>query len=258
MDCGISEGMSSRGRFATAADFTSVARTHMYAYAAKVWDLCIVQGPFSVAPCQTLANIPIRDVFVAVRQAAANGAAAAEAASPGLQYSRMLKQEQDAAFQQSLDQDRAKEAAAAKAAAVRSTYRRRSLVKPASSERLNCSPNGARTRFTRLVRATHYLALARDPAQSHRLCLPPPRRLRSLPRSLPVCWWVRRPLCLTHRHAHRLSHCVSHTAFLTVSPAVSHTPPSNSPHDPMILRVDLVGSHGSWKRPCLQTAHMTI
>jgi hypothetical protein len=31
---------------------TSVARTHMYTYAAKVWDLSIVQGPFSVAPCQ--------------------------------------------------------------------------------------------------------------------------------------------------------------------------------------------------------------
>jgi hypothetical protein len=26
--------------------------------------------------------------------------------------------------------------------------------------------------------------------------------------------------------------------------------PSNSPHGPMILRVDLVGSHGRWKRPC--------
>jgi hypothetical protein len=34
--------------------------------------------------------------------------------------------------------------------------------------------------------------------------------------------------------------------------------PSNSPHDHMILRVDLVGSHGRWKRTCLQTAHMTI
>jgi hypothetical protein len=34
--------------------------------------------------------------------------------------------------------------------------------------------------------------------------------------------------------------------------------PSNSPHDHMILRVDLVGSHGRWKGPCLQTAHMTI
>ena len=31
--------------------------------------------------------------------------------------------------------------------------------------------------------------------------------------------------------------------------------PSNSPHDPMILRVDLVGSHGRWRRPCLQTTH---
>jgi hypothetical protein len=34
---------------------TIVARTHMYTYDAKVWDLSIVQGPFSVAPCQTVA-----------------------------------------------------------------------------------------------------------------------------------------------------------------------------------------------------------
>jgi hypothetical protein len=35
--------------------------------------------------------------------------------------------------------------------------------------------------------------------------------------------------------------------------------PSNSPHDHMILRVGLVGSHGRrWKRPCLQTAHMAM
>ena len=34
--------------------------------------------------------------------------------------------------------------------------------------------------------------------------------------------------------------------------------PSNSPHGHMILRVDLVGSHGRWKRPCLHTAHMAI
>jgi hypothetical protein len=31
----------------------TVARTHMYTYAAKVWDMSIVQGPVSVAPCQT-------------------------------------------------------------------------------------------------------------------------------------------------------------------------------------------------------------
>jgi hypothetical protein len=31
-----------------------VARTEGYTHAAKVWDLSIVQGPFSVAPCQTL------------------------------------------------------------------------------------------------------------------------------------------------------------------------------------------------------------
>jgi hypothetical protein len=29
--------------------------------------------------------------------------------------------------------------------------------------------------------------------------------------------------------------------------------PSNHPHDRMMLRVDLVDSHGRWKRPCLQT-----
>jgi hypothetical protein len=34
--------------------------------------------------------------------------------------------------------------------------------------------------------------------------------------------------------------------------------PSNSPHGHMILREDLVGSHGRWNRPCLQTAHMAI
>jgi hypothetical protein len=32
---------------------TVVARTHMYTYAARVWRLSIVQGPFSVAPCRT-------------------------------------------------------------------------------------------------------------------------------------------------------------------------------------------------------------
>ena len=31
-----------------------VARTEGYTYAAKVWALCLVQAPFSVAPCQTL------------------------------------------------------------------------------------------------------------------------------------------------------------------------------------------------------------
>ena len=33
---------------------------------------------------------------------------------------------------------------------------------------------------------------------------------------------------------------------------------SHSPHDHMILRVGLGGSHWRWKRPCIQTAHMTI
>jgi hypothetical protein len=30
----------------------------MYTYAAKVWALSIVQGPFSVAPCQTYVGVP--------------------------------------------------------------------------------------------------------------------------------------------------------------------------------------------------------
>jgi hypothetical protein len=34
---------------------TVVARTEGYTYAAKIWDFSIVQGPFSVAPCQTVA-----------------------------------------------------------------------------------------------------------------------------------------------------------------------------------------------------------
>jgi hypothetical protein len=34
--------------------YTVVARTQGYTYAAQVWDLSIVQGPFSVAPYQTL------------------------------------------------------------------------------------------------------------------------------------------------------------------------------------------------------------
>jgi hypothetical protein len=48
--------MSSRGRFATPADFryVNVARTEGYTYDANVWDVSLVQGPFSVAPCQTL------------------------------------------------------------------------------------------------------------------------------------------------------------------------------------------------------------
>jgi hypothetical protein len=39
-----------------------VARTHMYTYAAKVWDLFLVQGPFSVAP---VPNPTIRNFFIA-------------------------------------------------------------------------------------------------------------------------------------------------------------------------------------------------
>ena len=34
----------------------TVARTHMNTYDAKVWALCIVQGPFAVAPCPPLTS----------------------------------------------------------------------------------------------------------------------------------------------------------------------------------------------------------
>jgi hypothetical protein len=39
--------------------YTIVARTHMYTYDASVWDSSLVQGLFSVAPCQTL-SVTIR------------------------------------------------------------------------------------------------------------------------------------------------------------------------------------------------------
>jgi hypothetical protein len=59
-------GDRSLGRFATPADFPIVARTHMYTYAAKVWDLYIVLWPFSVAACRTL-HRSIRNFFVAIK-----------------------------------------------------------------------------------------------------------------------------------------------------------------------------------------------
>jgi hypothetical protein len=44
-----------------------VARTGRYTHAAKVWDLSIVKGPFSVAPCQTLGLMfTIRNLCIAV------------------------------------------------------------------------------------------------------------------------------------------------------------------------------------------------
>ena len=41
-------------RFPSPGLFPVHVHVHMYTYAAQVWDLSIVQGPFSVAPCQTL------------------------------------------------------------------------------------------------------------------------------------------------------------------------------------------------------------
>jgi hypothetical protein len=52
-------------RFPPISLYTIAARTHMNTYAAKVWDSSILQGPFSVAPCQTLSSI--RNFCIAVR-----------------------------------------------------------------------------------------------------------------------------------------------------------------------------------------------
>jgi hypothetical protein len=42
---------------------TMVPRTGGYTYDVGVWDWSIVHGPFSVAPCQTLAFVTIRNIF---------------------------------------------------------------------------------------------------------------------------------------------------------------------------------------------------
>ena len=52
---------------------TSVSRTEGYTHAASVWDLCIVQGPFSVAPCQNI-SVTIRNFLIAVRRTTGLGA----------------------------------------------------------------------------------------------------------------------------------------------------------------------------------------
>jgi hypothetical protein len=46
-----------------------LARTEGYTYDANVWDLSIVHGPFSVAPCQTFTNGTIRNFSIAVCRA---------------------------------------------------------------------------------------------------------------------------------------------------------------------------------------------
>jgi hypothetical protein len=46
---------------------TIVARTHMYTHAANVWGLSLVQGPFSVSPCQTLLHKTVRALRTSLR-----------------------------------------------------------------------------------------------------------------------------------------------------------------------------------------------
>jgi hypothetical protein len=45
--------------------YTMVARTHRYTYDAKVWDVSIVQGPFSVAPFLRARSLTLRFAAVA-------------------------------------------------------------------------------------------------------------------------------------------------------------------------------------------------
>jgi hypothetical protein len=66
---------------------TIAARTHMYTYAAKVWALPIIQGPFSVAPCRTL-SVTIRNCFIAVLHSASQCVHPAPNADPNLNSGR--------------------------------------------------------------------------------------------------------------------------------------------------------------------------
>jgi hypothetical protein len=61
---------------------TIVARTRTYTYAAKVWDPSIVQGPFSVAPC----NVVLRRTCTAVQstRTGTRASAGARAAARGV------------------------------------------------------------------------------------------------------------------------------------------------------------------------------
>jgi hypothetical protein len=55
--CVASEASAALGSISTLVPIPLtgiVVHTEGYTHAAKVWDLSIVQGPFSVAPCQTL------------------------------------------------------------------------------------------------------------------------------------------------------------------------------------------------------------
>jgi hypothetical protein len=65
---GVSGGGSLTGPFRDARRFPSTRWYPVpggYAYDVGVWDLSIVQGAFSVAPCQTL-RVTIRDFCIAV------------------------------------------------------------------------------------------------------------------------------------------------------------------------------------------------
>jgi hypothetical protein len=66
---GISGGRSLTGAVTRRSPIsldTMVPRTGGYTHDVGVWDVCIIQGPFSVAPCQTL-GVTIRTFCIAER-----------------------------------------------------------------------------------------------------------------------------------------------------------------------------------------------
>jgi hypothetical protein len=67
--------------------YTMVPRTKGHTYDVEVWDLSIVQGPFSVAPCPTL-NATIRNLCVGCTAAGARGGAAGARRGDALRRAR--------------------------------------------------------------------------------------------------------------------------------------------------------------------------
>ena len=86
-----------------------LARTHTYA--ANVWDLSIVQGPFSVAPCQTL-TLRFATFSIAVRQADGRRAGVTSQADPQvltLLMSSVVTRQADLALRESATRQAANE-----------------------------------------------------------------------------------------------------------------------------------------------------
>ena len=67
-----------------------VPRTEDYTYDANVWEVSIVQGPVSVAPCQT-ASVTIRNFLIAVSRTTLLTARGVRWWEHGLRYRRSPK-----------------------------------------------------------------------------------------------------------------------------------------------------------------------